>query len=68
MNVIPLLGIRVVRSTGKPVLSHVPDIATVSLVKSVTLPSQKGRVLKARITCPDYTGKDICCLNQIMKC
>ena len=58
INAIPVLGISVLQSDGKPVLSHIPsspsepEVATVSLVESVTLPSQKGRVLKARVCSP----------------
>ena len=59
INAIPVLGISVLQSDGKPVLSHIPssspsepEVATVSLVESVTLPSQKGCVLKARVCSP----------------
>ena len=62
MNVIPLLGIRIVHGTGKPVLPSDmgdTDIATVSLVESATLPSQKGRVVKGILSCPDQHDNDL---------
>ena len=70
INAIPLIGISVLQSDGKPVLSHFlsspsePEVATVSLVESVTLPSQKGRVLKLGCV-PLSLAVQICCLNQI---
>ena len=65
INAIPLLGISVLQSDGKPVLSHVPsspsepEVAMVSLVESVTLPSQKGRVLKDRVCSPVPSCADL---------
>ena len=66
MNAIPLLGISVVRSNGDVMLSSLPaeyDTAKVNLVEAVTLPSQRGRILKAKVMCP----AKICSLNQIMR-
>ena len=59
MNAIPLLGISVVRSNGDVMLSSLPaesDTAKVNLVEAVTLPSQRGRILKAKVMC---SAKDL---------
>ena len=57
VNVLPLLGISVVRSNGETILAPKTEkpteevtIAKIRLVESVTLPSWKGRILKARLT------------------
>ena len=58
-------GISVLQSDGKPVLSHVPsslsepEVATVSLVESLTLLSQKGRMLKAGVCSPVPSCADL---------
>ena len=51
LDAIPLLGISVVRSNGDVMLSSLPaesDTAKVNLVEAVTLPSQRGQILKAK--------------------
>ena len=53
VNVLPLLGISVVRSNGETILAPNTEeltVAKIHLVESVTLPSWKGRILKARLT------------------
>ena len=62
MNAIPLLGISVVRSNEDVMLSSLPaesDTAKVNLVEAVTLPSQRGRILKAKVMCPVKSQKDL---------
>ena len=58
INAIPLLGISVIQGGGKPILPSAQEdvfeseVATVSLVESVTIPSQKGCMLRARLSTP----------------
>ena len=75
INAIPLLGISVLQQDGKSVLSyasntsvkdamstHVPspdEVITVSLVNSVTLPAQKGRVLQAKMSSHNSNFSDL---------
>ena len=58
MNVIPLLGISVIRCNGQSILSNdepEPGTAHVKLIESITIPSQKGQYLKAYIRGDQYT-------------
>ena len=62
VNAIPLLGIRVIRCNGESILSRgtpeldvpppKPDAVMVCLVKSISLPAQKCRVVRAKVSCP----------------
>ena len=64
INAIPLLGLSILQGDGTPVLSHgqnsnASEVATVSLIESVTLPSQKGRMMRAKVLSPVDSGKDL---------
>ena len=53
VNAIPLLGISLVRSKGDTVLaSHLEETGgiKIELVEAVTLPSQKGRIVRAELS------------------
>ena len=59
MNAIPSLGISVLRANGKPLISvcePTPKVANVCLVQSTTIPSQKGRFVKAHVDCNPSQG------------
>ena len=52
MNVIPHLGIKLVRANGKPLIptpSTESEVSQVRLIDAVTLPSKKGRFLQAEV-------------------
>ena len=52
MNVIPLLGISIRRVNGEPLVlsaDHKHNVAHVSLLKTITIPSMKGRFVEARV-------------------
>lgn len=55
MNAIPSLGISVLRANGEPLIAASeptsPKVANVCLAQSTTIPSQKGRFVKAHIDC-----------------
>ena len=61
MNAIPSLGISVLRANGEPLIPASeptsPKVANVCLVRSTTIPSQKGRSVKAHIDC-DFSQGD----------
>lgn len=54
-----------IQSNGKPITYHVPrspsslEVANVNFVKSVTLPSQKGCVLRTRVSSPFSSSTDL---------
>ena len=60
MNAIPFLGISVLRANGEPLISacepSTPQVANVCLVQSTTIPSQKGRFVKAHVDCDPSQG------------
>ena len=66
MNVIPFIGITVRRANGRPLHTVVEPSAQVRLVQTVTIPSQKGRVVEAHVdsnacvveTCADSIGSE----------
>ena len=70
MNVIPYLGIRVTRANGE-LLCWVPgseeSSARVSLFKSVTVPSYKGRCVVAKVFDEQKCG-DVLFMSLIMTC
>ena len=63
MNALPSLGISVLRRNGEPVASTPnlcePQVARVSLVDSIAIPSQKGRYLKVRVDCDAVLADDV---------
>lgn len=63
MNALPLLGIEVRHSDGEPILAlneedTTPKVASINLVSAVSILSQKGCVVCARISVPDTTLGD----------
>lgn len=63
MNAIPSLGITMLRANGEPLVSTSapapPRVATVHLVQSTTIPSQRGRLVKAHVDCNPQLGESL---------
>lgn len=62
VNAIPLLGISKTKSNGEALLAadnKDAKVARIELVKSVTLPSQKGHVLEVKMIGRATTGRDL---------
>ena len=65
MNAIPLLGIEVKHSDGEPILvldQNTPtESARVNLVGAVSIPAQKGKIVRSRISSPesDFNDRDV---------
>ena len=65
MNAIPLLRIEVKHSDGEPILvldQNTPaESARVNLVGAVSIPAQKGKIVRARISSPEsgFNDRDV---------
>ena len=65
IKAIPLLGINVLQDSGKPIVSQAPTstaecgVATMNWAEETKLPTQKGRVLKTKLSLSSYASIDL---------